>query len=65
MRIEIAASLVEKYARRIVYGTDFPNIPYPYDSEVRALDALGVSAAARNAIVRENALTLLGAKDRA
>lgn len=64
MRIEITASLVETYAHRIVYGTDFPNIPYPYDSEVRALDALGVSAAARNAIVRENALTLIGAKDR-
>lgn len=62
MRIEIAASLVEKYARRIVYGTDFPNIPYPYDDEIRALDALGLSTAARNAIVRENALTLIGAK---
>jgi hypothetical protein len=62
MRLEIAANTIEKYAKQIVYGTDFPNVPYPYGSELQALDALGLSADARKAIVRENALTLIGAK---
>jgi predicted TIM-barrel fold metal-dependent hydrolase len=62
MTLTIDPSLVEAHAGQIVYGTDFPNIPYAYDSELRAIDALGLSAASRNAIVRENALRLIGAK---
>ncbi len=63
MTITIDPSLIEKHANQIVYGTDFPNIPYPYDAELHAIDALGLSTAARNAIVRENALRLIGAKE--
>ncbi len=63
MTIRIDPSDIETHAHQIVYGTDFPNIPYPYDAELRALDALGLSASARNAIVRENALRLIGAKE--
>jgi uncharacterized protein len=62
MEIAIEPSVVEAHAGRIVYGTDFPNIPYPYDSELRAIDALGLSQRARKAILRENALQLIGAK---
>ncbi len=62
MTLRIDPSVVESHARQIVYGTDFPNIPYPYEAELRAIDALDLSAAARNAIVRENALRLIGAK---
>jgi uncharacterized protein len=63
MTISIDPSLIEAHAHRIVYGTDFPNIPYPYDNELHAIDALGLSATARNAILRENALRLIGAKE--
>ena len=65
MRVKLDRAVVEGHARQIVYGTDFPNIPYPYDSELRAIDALGLSVASRNAIVRENALRLIGAKETA
>ena len=60
MKLTHDPQLIEKHAGRILYGTDFPNIPYPYDSEVRGIDALGLSAAARNAILRGNAAELLG-----
>lgn len=63
MTIRIDPSVIEAHAQRIVYGTDFPNIPYPYDDELRAIAALGLSATAQNAIVRENALRLIGAKE--
>jgi len=63
MTLEIDPSVIEEHADRIVYGTDFPNVPYSYDAELRAIDALGLSAASRNAIVRENALRLIGAKE--
>jgi hypothetical protein len=63
MTLKIDRDTLEAHADRIVYGTDFPNVPYPYDSELRAIDAFGLSAESRNAIVRENALRLIGAKE--
>ena len=65
MTLRIDPAVVEAHARQIVYGTDFPNIPYAYGAELRAIDDLGLSAASRNAIVRENALRLIGAKEEA
>jgi len=40
----------------ILYGSDYPNIPYPYARERESIDALGLSDGARRAIFRENAL---------
>ncbi len=56
-----ARDAVAAHATRIVYGTDFPNIPYPYERERAGLDALGLPAEALDAIFAGNARRLLGA----
>jgi uncharacterized protein len=38
--------LVRRNPGRILYGTDFPNLPYDWESERRALQALGLGPAA-------------------
>lgn len=35
-------SLLAALAGKVVLGTDFPNIPYPYSHQIQALDALGL-----------------------
>jgi len=45
---------------RILYGTDYPNIPYPYDRELRALRALRLPYADEEKILSRNALRLFG-----
>jgi len=47
--------LIVDHADRILYGTDFPNIPYAWDRELRAIEAMPLSSAARAAILAENA----------
>ena len=39
-------------------GTDYPNIPHPYDGELRGLRALGLDDATLRAITTENARRL-------
>lgn len=39
--------MLEKYAGRILYGTDFPNIPYEWDRELSALRSAGLSPEAQ------------------
>ena len=51
---------LEQHANRVLYGTDYPNVPYAYDSERSGLQALGLSAPALAAILGENARRLLG-----
>jgi predicted TIM-barrel fold metal-dependent hydrolase len=58
MRPAIVRADVERAARQIVYGTDYPNIPYAYDGELRALRALGLDDATLRAITTENARRL-------
>jgi predicted TIM-barrel fold metal-dependent hydrolase len=58
MRIDVARADVERGARQIVYGTDWPNIPHPYDGELRGLRALGLTDATLRAITSENARRL-------
>ncbi len=41
---------------RIMYGTDFPNIPYAWDRELKKLHALGLSREALDRIVKKNSL---------
>ncbi|MFR0636837.1 amidohydrolase family protein [Glutamicibacter soli] len=35
-------ALLAQLAGKVVLGTDFPNIPYPYSHQLQALDALGL-----------------------
>ncbi|MBC5810651.1 MAG: amidohydrolase [Candidatus Eremiobacteraeota bacterium] len=54
----IDPDLVRANASRILYGTDFPNTPYPYEEEARGIRALGLDRAALTAILGENARAL-------
>jgi predicted TIM-barrel fold metal-dependent hydrolase len=56
---EIGADHIEAHADRVVYGTDFPNIPYPYQREREGLERLGLSERARHAIFHANAARLI------
>ena len=58
MRVSVARADVERGARQIVYGTDWPNIPQPYDGELNGLRALGLDEATLRAITSENARRL-------
>lgn len=58
MRATASREEVERGAGQIVYGTDYPNIPYPYRDELAALDALGLSDGALRRITAENARRL-------
>lgn len=58
MRATIARVDVERAAGQIVFGSDYPNVPYPYDGDLAALRALGVSGAALRRIAGENARRL-------
>jgi predicted TIM-barrel fold metal-dependent hydrolase len=49
----------EAHAQRVLYGTDFPNIPHPYSSERKGIELLGLSQAARDAIFHDNAARLI------
>ena len=58
MRVQIDPAAVERHAGQIVYGTDWPNTPHPYDGELRGLRGLGLSEPALRAITSENARRL-------
>jgi len=57
-----ALEILSRHPDRILYGTDFPNIPYPWDRELRALRALGLPAADEEKILSGNALRLFGSQ---
>jgi uncharacterized protein len=50
---------LERHADRILYGTDFPNIPYEWDRELRWLER-NLAPAARAKILGANAARLFG-----
>ncbi len=58
LRTSATASQIESASASIVYGTDYPNIPYAYTAERDALGELRLSTAAARAIFRDNALRL-------
>ncbi len=45
---------------RVLLGSDFPNIPYPYAHQLEALEALGLGERWLRAVCWENPLRLLG-----
>ena len=47
------------YAHRILHGTDFPNIPYPYGDEAAGIAALDLGPLATRQIMHDNAAALL------
>lgn len=57
--IEIPWEKIEKFSDRILYGSDFPNIPYEATTERRAIEASPLSQDAKEKILGRNALRLL------
>lgn len=53
-------SLLARYPDRILYGSDFPNIPYAWDRELRALHAASLPPAVLEPVLHDNALRLFG-----
>ena len=53
--------ILRRHPDRILYGTDFPNIPYEWDRELRAVRAMHLPAEDEAKILAENALRLFGA----
>jgi predicted TIM-barrel fold metal-dependent hydrolase len=51
-------ALVEAAASATVLGTDYPNMPYPYDADRLGLEALALEPATLRAILGENARRL-------
>lgn len=47
-------------ADRIMYGTDFPNVPYAWDRELKKISALGLSASRLRRLLGQNAAEFYG-----
>ncbi|MDN5796480.1 MAG: amidohydrolase [Intrasporangium sp.] len=45
---------------RILFGSDFPNIPYPYLEAVEAVTGLGLDESWQRAVLHDNAVRLFG-----
>jgi predicted TIM-barrel fold metal-dependent hydrolase len=54
--VQVPARLLRCRPDRIMYGTDFPNIPYAWDRELRKLAALDLTRQQRARILRDNAV---------
>jgi uncharacterized protein len=51
---------LEKFADRILFGSDFPNIPYQYEEALASIERLGLSGNAAAKIFYDNAARLFG-----
>jgi hypothetical protein len=58
--IPVPRRLLEVRPERILYGTDFPNLPYAWDRELKQLLALKLGDEAEAGILGGNALQLFG-----
>lgn len=61
--IDYSAPLEKLRPDRIMYGSDFPNIPYGWDLELRALDRRGLSRERLKPILYDNALNFFNIND--
>jgi len=50
---------IEAHAHRILYGTDYPNVPYEYGTERAGIERLGLPTDAMRAILHDNAARLI------
>jgi len=53
----------QRYQDRVLFGTDFPNIPYTYEEQIESLKRLNLGAEIEQKIFRGNAERLLGGDD--
>jgi uncharacterized protein len=53
--------MVRRRSERLLYGTDFPNLPYAWDRELKRIGGLGLSPAQRAALLGGNARQVFGA----
>lgn len=58
--VSVERELLLRYSHRLLYGTDYPHIPYEMDRELRGLLALELGEAPTRMILWENARNLLG-----
>lgn len=58
--IESATALFPGRVDRLLYGTDFPNIPYAWDRELRVIAGAPITAADRAKLLHGNAARLFG-----
>jgi predicted TIM-barrel fold metal-dependent hydrolase len=63
LEMPAAAAAPARFPSRILYGSDFPNVPYPYSSERDGLAALGLEPSQLDLILRGNAARLLAEFD--
>lgn len=56
----VDVSLVERRPDRLMYGTDFPNLPYAWDRELRRLVGMKLSEAQLAGLLGQNACAFLG-----
>lgn len=52
--------ILSRRSERLMYGTDFPNLPFAWDRELKVLLEADLSEDARRAILSENAAGLFG-----
>jgi predicted TIM-barrel fold metal-dependent hydrolase len=55
---DVCIDAVARHSERVLYGTDFPNLPFAWDREIRRLSAAGLSEAQMRAILGDNARRL-------
>lgn len=60
--IEEKVNLGYYRADRIMYGSDFPNIPYAWDRELKELNAAGISEDTLEKISNKNAADFFSIK---
>jgi predicted TIM-barrel fold metal-dependent hydrolase len=58
--LERARAIVRAHPDRVLYGTDFPNVPYAWNHELSALAAIDLPDEALHAILGGNARRLFG-----
>jgi len=58
LRTAATAADIEAAGAAIVYGSDYPNIPFAYGAESAAIGAIGLQASTVRAILCENARRL-------
>ena len=51
---------LEALSHKVLFGSDFPNIPYPLSHAVNGIGDLPLSAAAKRRILHDNAVALFG-----
>lgn len=59
--LQVPRRLFEVRPARVLYGTDFPNLPYAWDREVRHLMAMKLGDDVEAAVLGQNALRLFAA----